>query len=304
MLQQTQVATVLPYFERWMARFPTVAALAAADEADVLACWQGLGYYRRARYLMLGARFVVEHGMPTDELGWRRVPGVGPYTAGAIASIAFGQRSAVVDGNVERVFARLAGSRTTGAELHREAWTWARDKVNRERPGDWNQALMELGATICRPVRPECGKCPAEALCVARQSLVQDQLPVKSSRPTTVALRHAVWVPYHDGAFGLRQIAPGQWWEGLWEFPRTDSPETGEVEVPLLRRWVGPGWIETLGVVRHAVTHHRITIAAALVHCEGRSADMTWFRREDLDELPLPSPQRKILGRALSRLFG
>lgn len=300
MLQQTQVATVIPYWWRWMERFPTVDVLASADEQDVLSFWQGLGYYRRCRLLLDGARWVVEHGMPTTAEGWLQVPGIGKYTAGAIASIAYGCPAPLVDGNVERVYARLTGDGAANNELKDAAWRWAGKNLFRERPGDWNQALMELGATVCKPIAPDCKQCPLMQQCVAFQSWRVNELPAKPKKVQTVQLRHTVWVPIFGERFGLRQIEPGQWWEGMWEFPRILSD--GNLDSPELREIVGPGWRESVGLVRHSVTHHRIAIDVSFVRCESASDRLRWVSRHELDALPMPAPQRKILKLVLAQL--
>jgi len=292
MLQQTQVATVIPYWERWLARFPTVESLAAADEQDALSLWQGLGYYRRCRLLLQGSRWVEKHGLPTDAEGWLAVPGVGRYTAGAIASISQNDPAALVDGNVERVYARVAGDDASGPALNRNAWVWAETELYRPRPGDWNQALMELGATVCKPVKPDCTKCPLEGQCVARQTWRVDELPTKSAKPKTIQLRHAVWVPVFEGRLGLRQIPDGLWWQGMWEFPRADA--LPDPEVPELRDLVGSGWRQDVGVVRHAVTHHRITIEVSLVRCDEPRAGLRWVTPDEFAALPVPTPQRRV----------
>lgn len=300
MLQQTQVATVIPYWERWLDRFPTPQALASADEQEALALWQGLGYYRRCRLLIDGSRWVAKNGLPNTAAGWREVPGVGPYTAGAIASIAQGDPAPLVDGNVERVYARLTGDASAGPALHKAAWTWASAVLYRERPGDWNQALMELGATVCKPVKPECTRCPLEGRCVARQTWRVDELPTKTKAPKTVHLRHAVWVPLFEGRLGVRQIPVGLWWEGMWEFPRAEAVEDGEV--PELRDLVGPGWLVHLGQFRHSVTHHRIAVDVSLVRCESALDTLRWLTPAELAHIAMPAPQRKALKLAAKHL--
>jgi len=300
MLQQTQVSTVVPYWISWMMIFPTVEALASADEQDVLSIWQGLGYYRRCRQLLQGARWVVENGMPTTAREWARVPGIGKYTAGAIASIANQEASAVVDGNVERVYARLTGDNSEGKVFKEAAWSWAEKHLFQKRPGDWNQALMELGATICKPVAPKCKECPLSDQCVGLHSWRLSELPAKPKKVRTVKLRHAVWVPLFDGRFGVRQIPAGQWWEGMWEFPRVKSD--GTLEPAGLRNIVGPGWPESLGIVNHVVTNHKIAIEASFVRCESASDTLRWVSRDELDSLPMPAPQRRILKIVLAQL--
>lgn len=290
MAQQTQVGTVIPYWERWLVRFPSVEALAAADDANVLAQWQGLGYYRRARLFLAGARWVVEHGMPTTAGGWKAVPGVGAYTAGAIASIAFGDPAPLVDGNVERVYARLADDASADAALHRAAWRWAEANLHIPRPGDWNQALMELGATVCTPKNPACERCPLQGECLAFARGTQALRPAPAKRKDTVELRQAVWVPESEGMYGLRQIPAGEWWEGMWEFPRVSLANESALE-----EIVGDGWRQEAGVVRHGVTHHKIEVRVSLVRVEVRSPVLSWFPEEALKELPIPTPQRRAL---------
>jgi A/G-specific adenine glycosylase len=288
MLQQTQVSTGLPFYERWMARFPTVSALAEATEEEVLAMWQGLGYYRRARLLRNGAQFVQEHGWPTCAAEWQRVPSVGPYTAGAIASIAMNEAAPLADGNVERVYARIVGDEASGATLHRNAWKWATKVVDQRRPGDWNQALMELGARVCRPVDPHCKQCPLRDHCLAYQLDRTDQLPTRAARARPIQLTQFVWVPSCEGKFGVRAIAPGKWWEGMYEFPRSDDLAELERQFPDL-------WPESLGTVRHTVTNHRISLMASIVRLPTMSGDLIWRTAEALRELPMPAPQRRVL---------
>jgi len=295
MLQQTQVATVIPYWERWMARFPTPSVLASADEQDVLSVWQGLGYYRRCRLLQEGARWVAVHGTPSSVAEWRAVPGIGPYTAGAIASISQGLPAPLVDGNVERVYARLTGDSSSGPALNKAAWKWAERELFRARPGDWNQALMELGATVCRPVDPLCSSCPLANRCVARQTWRVNELPSRVAAKATVPLHQSVWVPVFDGRLGVRQISVGQWWEGMWEFPRADSEES-------LASLLGDGWRESLGHIRHSVTHHRIRLDVSLVRVETQVAGLRWLIPLELEALPMPSPQRRIVKLALPYL--
>jgi A/G-specific adenine glycosylase len=161
-----------------------------------------------------------------------------------------------------------------------------------ERPGDWNQALMELGATVCKPVRPDCEVCPLGGRCRAQALSLQSQLPVKPKKRAMLKLRHHVWVPVWDGKFGVRQILPGEWWEGMWEFPRaTDESELAEI--------VGNYFPEALGALQHTVTHHRITISASRVDCAIPSEKLVWRSPAELATLPMPAPQRKILRLAL-----
>ncbi len=280
MLQQTQVATVIPYFERWMKRYPTVESLALAEEQELLSLWQGLGYYRRCRMLLDGARWVAANGMPEKASGWLKVPGVGRYTGSAIASIAFGESVPVVDGNVERVFARFAGSEESGKNLNNAAWLWAETALNRDRPGDWNQALMELGATVCRPKDPGCKSCPLSADCVAFRAGRQLDLPITEKRESVIPIQREAWIHENDGRIGLEQAPAGEWWHGMWRFP-------------FHRRL--PGEARYLGDVRHTVTRHRIRMAVYRVACSSQEIGLAWFSVAQLADLAMPSPYRRAL---------
>jgi A/G-specific adenine glycosylase len=288
MLQQTQVSTVIPYFGRWMKRFPTVEALASADEQDVLSAWQGLGYYRRCRMLLEGARRVAGGDFPKTQEGILALPGIGRYTAGAIASIAFDIPAPLVDGNVERVFARLESFGSPRPALTHAAWKWAAARVPAERPGEWNQALMELGATICRPTNPLCGSCPVSGECRALRDGRVGDLPLATPKRNTVILTYDLWIPLCNGLYGVRQIPEGEWWHGMWEFPR-------ESETSRLDRIVGPGESVYQGSIKHSVTHHRITMKVFLAVRKVPASSLRWVTYKELEELPMPAPQRKAL---------
>jgi A/G-specific adenine glycosylase len=231
MLQQTRVQTVIPYWERWMARFPTVSALAEAPLDDVLAAWAGLGYYSRARNLHAGAREVDGRfggALPSRAADLRAVPGIGPYTAGAIASIAFGERAPLVDGNVARVLARVfaIGDDIKSTAGHKALWAAAgalmRALPDAAAPGDLNQGLMELGATICAPAQPRCLACPLVRECAAARDGRQDELPVIAARKKESDLplieRTLVWIE-EAGEIVLARRAPEGLFGGLWELP-------------------------------------------------------------------------------------
>lgn len=231
MLQQTRVATVIPYWQRWMSRFPTVGALAAAPLDDVLAAWAGLGYYSRARNLHAGAKAVAAQfggALPGSAAQLRGVPGIGPYTAGAIASIAFGERTPLVDGNVARVLARVFAiehdiKSTAGSKA---LWAAAGELMAalpaRFAAGDLNQGLMELGATICSPTQPRCLVCPLRAACAANRTGRQDELPVVAARKKAHELpliaRTVAWLA-DDAAIVLARRVPDGLFGGLWELP-------------------------------------------------------------------------------------
>jgi A/G-specific adenine glycosylase len=269
MLQQTQVATVIPYYEKFLARFPTVEALARADEADVFALWAGLGYYSRARNLLRGARAVVaahEGRFPSSVDGLRALPGVGPYTAGAVASIAFGVPAPIVDGNVARVFGRVYAIATPPKAAATQALLWklARHWVEAgAAPGDVNQGLMELGATVCTRTRPRCGACPLSAHCEAFASGRTDDFPVPDPRRKPVDLRWLSAVVENAARDRVYLVAAdrGRWWRGLRDFPREElGPATAAERAEHLAERLGALDVAPLGAVKHSVTHHRIVV--------------------------------------------
>jgi A/G-specific adenine glycosylase len=282
MLQQTQVATALPYYERWMARFPTVEALAMASLEEALSKWQGLGYYRRCKLLHKGAQAVVASGWPASYREWLAVPGVGPYTAAALSSICLGLPTAVVDGNVERVYARVCADPALDPHLLKHAQQWATQQMFAPRPGDWNQAVMELGATICTPRHPKCTICPIEEDCIARQTWQVENFPAANPKPEVRHLQWQVAVPFRNGKFGLEKVPAGEWWEDLWRFPTTH--DDGQTDP----------WAEVAGHVRHTVTHHRITMLVVLQRPD-EPGHLSWHTLEELETIPIPAPYRKAL---------
>lgn len=302
MLQQTQVATVLPYYARWMERFPDLASLVAAEEQESLALWQGLGYYRRCKNLLRAAQILGREGFPTSRDGWIQLPGIGRYAASAIASIAFDETVGVADGNVARVFARLTGSRSAGSKLLSEAQAWADRHVCHRRPGDWNQAVMELGATVCTPVSSDCPVCPLRDVCVARLSRTVDRLPAKTPARASVSLRQVMWAPICDAAFGVTKVPEGEWSAGLWTFPYASWNRGESAEPPAPPANLSARWMESLGAIRHTVTHHRIQVEGWLVRSERRSEGLTWLTSEEMAKLPMPAAPRKLFQRAMALL--
>lgn len=285
MLQQTHVTTVMPHYARWMERFPTVEALAQADERAVLAVWQGLGYYRRPRNLLQVARLVKQGGWPSDSATWRRLPGVGEYTAAAMASICNHEPVAAVDGNVERVFARVNASRLVGAPLKRAARAWAQSLMDSDNPGDFNQAMMELGATVCQPRQPHCEQCPLGPGCRARKLATPNDFPCRKPKPPTVAMSRSLAVWIHQGLVAMRTAGPAEWWSGMRVFP----------EVPPER-----GGLEFVGRFSHTVTRHRICFEVWRGHSGAAPLEgYTWLSLEALPSEPLPAPMRKALDLAL-----
>lgn len=311
MLQQTRVEVVKDYFTRWMKLFPSISALASADEVEVLHAWQGLGYYTRAKRLRSGAQFVRDHHggvLPAgvDEL--LSIPGIGPYSAGAISSIAFGQKSPLVDGNVIRVLSRLfalAGD-PNKMPLKRILWDVAGALVPENHPGDFNQALMELGALICTPKRPACHACPLRSECVAHkegQTLRFPELP-RPKKPT--ALSMVVVLARHRGALAVQTLpADARWWAGLDAFPFGEATEESqasvalrlakEVGVPAIKKSRGASFT-LLKPLSHSVTRYKISLQPILFDLSARRATdrFRWIKESQMSELALPSPHRKI----------
>lgn len=286
MLQQTRAAAAAPYFERFLARFPDVASLAAAAEPEVLAAWSGLGYYWRARNLHRAARAIAAAGeFPRDYAALRRLPGVGDYTAAAIASIAFGLPHAAVDGNVLRVFSRLMAERgDLGAPRTRRRLNLAAEKLlDREHPGEFNQALMELGATVCLPRRPRCEACPLMRYCEARRRGIEGELPVKEPRSSPERIEKTLLVIFRGDRLLLRRRPDGdRRLAGFWELPELE-------QVPRARL------AGACGVVRHSITNHsyRLKVVAAATGRAPRG--FRWVSKAQLERLPLTTATRKAL---------
>lgn len=292
MLQQTTVAMATEKFLAWMTRFPTVQALAAAEEGEVLAYWQGLGYYSRARRLHAASQITAEKGLPQDFAGWLALPGLGRYSAGAVSSIGLGLPVPLVDGNVVRVVARFTGDDSPFAQAERNAWQWAERNLNQQRPGDWNQALMELGATVCTPRNPSCLLCPWMTSC-ASAGKDPESRPQPKPRKEQVQMQETLLIPVFEGKFGIRQIPAGQWWEGLLSFPRA----RGEGALEEIMRELKIGKAEEIGKLNHVVTHHKISLAVFIGVLDSEPDGFTWLEFEDFDRLPyaLPAPHLKAL---------
>ncbi len=315
MLQQTQVDTVSPYFERWMARFPTLEALAAASEQEVLALWEGLGYYSRARNLWRAARQVWEAGgqMPRTAADLALLPGVGRYTAAAIASMAFGQDEAALDGNIRRVLARIFNVTlpARSPEGERQLWALAQQHLPPGRAGDYNQALMDLGSQICTPRAPACLVCPLQALCQAAALGLQAERPVMSSRPPVplwTVTAAVIWRA--DRVLIARRPSRGLL-GGLWEFPG-GKLEPGETLPEGLRREIAEELAveiavgAELGVYRHAYTHFKVVLhafACTLVTGEPQpqvASELCWALPAELPDFPMGKIDRQIAHRLLA----
>jgi A/G-specific adenine glycosylase len=243
MLQQTRVDTVIPYYARFLERFPTVHALAEADEGAVLSAWSGLGYYRRARLLHAGARHVSGlAGLPRLRDEWLAVPGVGPYTAGAIASIAFGEPAPLVDGNVARVLARLFGvdDDVKSTRGNKAVWAIAERELHREDAGAWNQALMELGATVCTPKSPACEACPVRRPCRAFAEGRVDELPVVGKKAAPKDEPKTALVLVGPGGVLLGERRRDARFGGMWEPPQVPGHLEPEEAAAAFRAFLGP----------------------------------------------------------------
>ena len=311
MLQQTQVATVLRFFEHFLKAFPTLTALAAADEQDVLRHWQGLGYYRRARDLHRAARHLAaRHGgrIPDDPEILAAVPGVGRYILGAVLSQAFDRRLPILEANSRRVLCRLFGLTETPGRgpVQRRLWQIAEALLPRRRVGDFNQALMELGAIVCKTFEPHCRACPLAGHCVARRLDMQARIPVPVARKKPVAVQEVAVVVHRGPQLLLVQRPEGGRWAGLWEFPRGpvavgESHEAAATrllpELTGVRARLGPD----LGSLRHSVTHHRITLVcfdAAYrggIFRPGPYRQGRWVEQEGLRQYPVSAPQRRLI---------
>ena len=298
MLQQTQIATVLGpkrYYERWMEVFPTVEVLAGADEAVVLKQWEGLGYYSRARNLWRAAQVVVsEYGgaFPREAGEIEKLPGVGRYTAGAVASFAYDAREAIVDGNVARVLARVFDYREAvdGPEGRKQLWKWAEallPEVGGARV--YNSALMELGQRICTVKGPLCGECPVSGSCAGKGG-EPEALPVKVARRKTVKVdEHVVWV-VRGGEGGGREVLlvreeAGRRRKGLWRLPEREAREVEGVACLL--------------EMKYSITHHRVTLRVYAGREEGEKGGETWVGAEELESVAMAAPYRKAVERIL-----
>ncbi|MEE8433261.1 MAG: A/G-specific adenine glycosylase [bacterium] len=317
MLQQTQVETVLPYFQRWMERFPDVPAVAAADQEAVLKAWEGLGYYSRARNLHRAAReMVARHGgeLPGDLSSLLSLPGIGRYTAGAIVSIGFNRPAPIVDGNIGRVLARIFAVEHPPrvSEGQRLLWAWAGELVPLRNPRVFNQGLMELGALVCRPRSPACGDCPVARFCAARAAGRVALYPLTTPRKER-PLREGVMALVRDAQSNLllRRRASEGLWGGLWEPPWLE-PENGESTGNALKRLLRELGLKSaadpapLGVVEHGLTHFRLKLTcfaiavtvdnAASAHSPSApSTTLRWAAASEIAAYPLARLSHKAL---------
>jgi len=305
MLQQTTVAAVIPYFQKFMARWPTVQALAAAPIDEVLTAWAGLGYYARARNLHRCAKAVTEahRGIfPATEVALMELPGIGPYTAAAIAAIAFGQRATVVDGNVERVMARFHNVAVPLPTAKPELRRLAHGLTPPTRAGDYAQAVMDLGATICTPKSPACARCPLRSHCQALTAGTAQELPRRAAKKRVPTRRGtAFWIVRSDGAVLLRRRPPRGLLGGMIEVPssewRAEPIADPFVEAPIsIRRWSA-----VRGRVEHTFTHFHLVLEVAMASVSDKAAsrlkgaDILWVRPRDFHRHALPNVMKKVV---------
>ena len=321
MLQQTRVETVIPYFEKWMKQFPTVKALADASEQDVLNLWEGLGYYSRARNLHKAAKIVTEQfngQLPRDLDVLRKLPGIGRYTVGAIASMAFGLDEPTLDGNLRRIFARVfdVGEPADSPAGKKILWGFAAEHLPKGRAGDYNQALMDLGATICLPKNPRCLLCPLKKLCKARALGIQEKRPVLKPRKSTPHYVQAAAVivrrignPPHKQVLLAKRPSKGLL-GGMWEFPNgrvipngndVGDPAGELVKVIQTAYRLKVRRKEALGIVRHAYTHFKVTVH--VFNCNlismSKNKNLEWMKVRNLDEYPMGKVDRQIAGKII-----
>lgn len=311
MLQQTQVKTVIPYFERFVAQFPSIKHLAQAQEEEVLARWAGLGYYRRAKLLHQAAQKVVRDlsgRLPQTVPELKTLPGIGEYTAGAIASIAFDQVAPLVDGNVIRVYARLFAihGHAKDPKLQRQMWDLAAQQLSQTRPGDFNQALMELGATLCRVRLPSCERCPVQKYCQAYQKGNPEAFPETPPQTKIISLYRAVAVCERKGAILLVKKKQPRWFQGMWELPHEyfePSQRPQEILADYLKSDFGLRMKQNqeLPTTRHGITHHRIVTQAWRTEITGQPRLAKYYQvarffpKNQIMDLALASFDRKVL---------
>lgn len=309
MLQQTQVAAVIPYFHRFLARFPDVASLAAADESAVLRVWEGLGYYRRARQLHRAARIIVDQfagELPNDPIQLAGLPGFGRYTANAVLTFSAHRRLPILEANTRRLWSRLAAleDRADAAAGERALWSLAEAALPKSRPDQMNQALMDLGATICTARSPACGQCPVAEFCSAFAIGNPESFPIVKPKRAKVDVEHVAVVAYADGKVYVVQRSETEVWGGLWEFPRTEiaageTPAAAAARVLQAHKLGAFRIIEMFGKVRHAIMHYRVVLHGfrSALTSKGRpraGLHGRWIPLGALEELPLSAPQRRL----------
>jgi A/G-specific adenine glycosylase len=286
MLQQTRVAAVLPYYARFLARFPDVQTLAGAEEQDLLAAWAGLGYYSRARNLQKAARNIVERGeFPRDHSSLGELPGVGDYTAAAVSSIAFGLPHAVMDGNVARVLSRLAPELgdIKSETVRKRLRALAERLLDRRRPGEFNQAMMELGATVCLPKRPLCERCPIRLYCEARKQGLENQLPVRGARPSADQRAKKLLVIEKAGkVLFWQRPAESSRLAQFWELPEREQLPDAKVT-------------DFAGTFRHTIVNTTYLVEVCRASVPSPPNGFRWIEKSSLGDVPVSTTAKKAL---------
>ncbi len=295
MLQQTAVKTVIPYFERWMIRWPTLEKLAQAPLPDILHAWQGLGYYTRARNLHACAQQLAEGGFPKTEKLLRQLPGIGPYTAAAIRTIAFDQPAVAVDGNITRVLSRYGGIEATGSCLTKAVHQLGKALLPTKRWGDYTQALMDLGAIICVPQKPHCNDCPISSGCYAAQQNKVSYFPIRKKQlPIPQKHGDAFWIERQDGALFFEKESQKRLLQGLFRFPFSAFQST-----PITKpTFPFPGnWIRDPEPVIHTFTHFKLFLTIWRLSSAETPCSLTgqWILRKNLHIYPLSTLMKKVL---------
>lgn len=309
MLQQTRVSAVVPYFERFMRELPDISVLADTPEEKLLKLWEGLGYYSRARNLQKAAQVIVtEHNgaLPRTAAALQKLPGIGAYTAAAIASINFGEAIAAVDGNLLRVAARVSGCAEDimDAKTRRHFTAHLDEAIDRERPGAYNQAMMDLGATVCLPNgEPKCGLCPARTMCEAYKNGLTGVLPVRAAKKARRVEERTVLLLFCEGKVALRRREKKGLLAGLWEFPNV-SGNLDEAGVRLtLAQWgLAAKDIASAGQAKHIFTHIEWDMKGYFVSTDGGDGDFFWADAEDFSQKALPTAFRKFTAQVCARL--
>jgi len=300
MLQQTQVSRVLEKYEGFLDRFPTAAALAAAPEEDVLAAWSGLGYYRRARLLHAAAKSVVErHGgvFPVETDAVRALPGVGRYTAGAIASMVFGRREPIVDGNVERVLLRVHGNDAQPKDAATQAWAWERAEelvAAGDAPGVLNEGLMELGATVCTPSAPKCPACPLKGMCAAFAQGRTEEIPTPKPRAKQKAWHMACFVVERQGRLLVETRPASGLWAGMAQPPTVEGD--APIDADDAAESVGVRAAGEADRFTHITTHRRVEIGVYAAELVQERAGARWVTRDELAGMALSNAHRRVFG--------
>lgn len=310
MLQQTRVETVIPYYKRWMSDLPTIKSLVMADQDHVLKLWEGLGYYSRVLNLHKAASLIMEGfdgKLPEDIKSLESLPGIGRYTAGAISSIAFNHRSPILDGNIKRVFSRLfdISSPIKTSETEKELWRIADDLLPAEDPGEFNQALMELGALVCLPKNPDCDRCPLKTDCLAFENNLQNDRPVRKLKSPIPHLQVTAALIEKDGKYLLAKRPLEGLLGGMWEFPG-GKQEKGETLPITLEREIKEELDASIvvgghfGTYQHAYTHYKVTLHAFCCHLVSEDlkliyhTDLAWVPPISMETYPMGKLDRTI----------